>query len=148
VARGPRSRLLAELSSGVATRFSALDLASLPRWALTLPHVPWLWALPSREESFGAFTCSSASDLVSLSRSAPVLPRGTGLASPRGELRCYHVLHDFQRIVDHGNKEGPSCPITQLGSHVSKARSRVIEALVRRAARMLQFSSTVQHMPS
>jgi hypothetical protein len=45
MARGLRPRLLAELSSGAATRSSAPDLASLPRWALALPRVPWLRAL-------------------------------------------------------------------------------------------------------
>jgi hypothetical protein len=110
--RGPGPCLLAELSSTVATCSSASDLTSLPRWAPVLPRVSWLWALPPREESFGAATCSSAPDLASLSRWAPALPRGPGLASPRGELWCCHVPYSPpppQRAVDHRNKKRPSC---------------------------------------
>jgi hypothetical protein len=109
VSRDPRPHLLVELSTGAATRSSAPDLASLPRWAPALPRVPWLRALPPREESSGAATCFSAPNLASLSRWAPALPRGPALASPRGELWCYHVPHGPQRDVDHMNKEGPSC---------------------------------------
>jgi hypothetical protein len=110
VARGLGHRLLAELSSCAATRSSAPDLASLPRWAPALPRVPWLRALPPREESSDAATCSSALDLASLARWAPALPRGPGLASLRGVLRCCHVSHGPHQVVDHMNKEGPSCP--------------------------------------
>jgi hypothetical protein len=98
------------LSSGAVTCSSAPGLASLPRWAPAQPRVPWLWALPPREESSGAATCSSAPDLASLPRWAPTLPRGPGLTSPRGELWCHHVPHDPQRAVDHRNKERSSCP--------------------------------------
>jgi hypothetical protein len=114
VSRGPGPHLLAELSSGATTCSSALDLASLSRWAPTLPRVPWLRALPPKEESSGAATCSSAPDLASLPRWALTLPRGPGLASSRGELWCCHVPHDLQRAVDHRNKERSSCP-----SHVA-----------------------------
>jgi hypothetical protein len=110
MARDPGPRLLAELSYDATTCSSALDLASLPRWAPTLPCVPWLQTLPPREESSGAATCFSAPDLASLPRWAPMLPRGTDLTSPRGELWCCHVPHGPQRVVDHRNKEGPSCP--------------------------------------
>jgi hypothetical protein len=75
-----------------------------------LPRVPWLWALPPREESSGAATCSSAPDHTSLPRWASALPCGPGLASPRGELWSCHVPHDPQRVVNHRNKERPSCP--------------------------------------
>jgi hypothetical protein len=109
MACGPRPRLLEELSSGTATCSSAPDLTSLLRWAPTLPRIPWLRALPPREESSGATTCSSAPDLASLPRWAPVLPRGPNLASSRGELWCCHVPHGPQRAVDHRNKERPSC---------------------------------------
>jgi hypothetical protein len=61
-------------------------------------------------------TCSSAPDLASLLRWAPMLPRGPSLASPRGELRCCHVPHGPQRAVDHRNKEGPSCPRHAVGT--------------------------------
>jgi hypothetical protein len=110
VARGPEPCLLTELSSGAATCSSTPDLASLPRWAPALPRVPWLRALPPREESSGAAMCSTALDLASLPRWAPALPRGPDLASPRGEFRCCHVPHGPQRAVDHRNKERPSCP--------------------------------------
>jgi hypothetical protein len=110
VSRGPGPRLLAELSSGAATCSSALDLTSLPRWAPTLPCVPWIRARPPREETSGVATCSSAPDLASLLRWAPALPHGPDLASLRGELRCYHIPHGPQRPVDHRNKERPSCP--------------------------------------
>jgi hypothetical protein len=133
VARGPEPRFLAELSSGVTTCSSDPDLASLSSWAPALTHVSWLWALPPREESFGAVTCSSAPDPASLSRWAPALPRGSGLTSLRGELRCCHVPHGLQQAVDHRNKEGHNYPGMQLGSHVSKARSRVTETPARRA---------------
>jgi hypothetical protein len=108
--RGPGPRLLAELSSSAATCTSAPDHASLPRWAPAQPCVPWHRALPPRKESSGAAMCSSALDLTSLSRWAPVLPHGPDIASPRGELRCCHVPHGFQKAVDHRNKERPSCP--------------------------------------
>jgi hypothetical protein len=87
VSRGPGPYLLAELSSGAATCSSAPYLTSLLRWAPALPRVPWLWALPPREESSGAATCSSAPDLASLPRWAPVLPRVTWLRAlpPREE---------------------------------------------------------------
>jgi hypothetical protein len=109
MAYGPEPRLLAELSSGTATRSSAPDLASLPRWAPALSHVTWLQALPPREESSGAATCSSAPDLTSLPRWTPTLPCGLSLASSRGELRCCHIHHDPQRAVDHRNKEWLNC---------------------------------------
>jgi hypothetical protein len=110
VARGPGPHLLAELSSGATTRSLALDLTSLLRWASALPRVPWLQALPPREESSGATTCSLAPDLASLLRVAPALPGGPDLASSRGELRCCHVPHGPQWAVDHRNKEGLRCP--------------------------------------
>jgi hypothetical protein len=144
VARGLGSRLLAELSSGAATHSSVPDLASPSRWAPTLQRVPWLWALPSREESFDAATCSSAPGLASLSRWAPTLSRGPGLASPRGELRCCHVPYGPSGLWTTGIKKGITASGTQLVSHVSKARSRVIKAPTRRADRPLQFSSTMQ----
>jgi hypothetical protein len=92
--RGTGPRLLVELSSSAATRSSALDLASLLRWAPALSRITWLWALPPRDESSDAATCSSTPDLTSLPMWAPALPHGVGLTFPRGELRCYHVPHD------------------------------------------------------
>jgi hypothetical protein len=110
VSHGPGPHLLAEVSSGTTTCSSAPDLASLSRWALTPPRVPWLRALLPRDESSGAATCFSAPDLASLPRWAPMLPRGPSLASLRGELWCCHIPHGSQRAMEHRNKEGPSCP--------------------------------------
>jgi hypothetical protein len=110
VARGPGLRLLAELGSGTATHSSALDLASLSRWALALSRVPWLRALPPREESSDTVTCSSALDLTSLQRWALTLPHGPDLISVRGELLCCHIPHGPQWTMDHRNKEEPNCP--------------------------------------
>jgi hypothetical protein len=126
------------------------DLASLPRWVPALPHARWPWTLApyqgglwhchvprgpgSRlptEVSSGAATCLMASDLVSLSRWAPTLPRvprprtsppcrggarschvymAPGPTSPRVKFRCCHMSHDPHRIVDRRNKERLSCP--------------------------------------
>jgi hypothetical protein len=49
-----------------------------------VPRVPWLRALPPRQESSGAAMCSSALDLASLLRWAPALPRGPSLTFPSG----------------------------------------------------------------
>jgi hypothetical protein len=152
-----RPHLPTEVGSGAATCPATLDLTSLLSWAPAPPHVPQLRTSPPCQGGLrrchvshgsGAATCSSAPDLASLPRWAPVLSRGPGLASSRGELRCCHVPHGPQRAVDHRNKEGPSCPGTQLGSHVSKAQSRVTETPARHADRSLQFGSTVQRNPS
>jgi hypothetical protein len=131
--------LLAEVSSGAATCSSALGIASLPRWAPTLPHVPWLWALPPREESFGVAMCSSTPDLTSLLRWAPTLPRGPGLASPRGELRCCHVPHGPQRAVEHRNKEMSSYPRHAAG--LTCVQSMV--ACYRSACKACEHATTV-----
>jgi hypothetical protein len=148
VARGPGSRLLGELSSGAATRFSALDLVSLPRWALALPRVPWLWALlPKRR--------ASALPRVSHLRTSPLC---------RGRLRRCHMAPasplreessgaatyptTLSGLWTTGIKKGLAASDTQLGSHVSKTRSRVVEAHIRRANMSLQLGSTVQHSPN
>jgi hypothetical protein len=47
-----------------------------------------------------------------------------------------------------GIKKGLAAPGMQLGSHVSKARLRVIKPPARRADMPLQFCSTVQRRPS
>jgi hypothetical protein len=92
VSHGPGPHLLAKLSSGAVTRYSALDLASLPRWAQTLPRGlgPHLLA----ELSSDAATCSSTPDLASLSRWSPALSHvhGSGLClSERRALTLSHV---------------------------------------------------------
>jgi hypothetical protein len=74
----------------------------LSRWALALSHVSWLWPLPSREESSDAATCSSAPELASLPRWAPMLPHGPGLASPRGELLRCHVFSMWAPVLPCG----------------------------------------------
>jgi hypothetical protein len=111
---------------------ATLDLASLPRWALTLPCVLQPRSSPScrgghqrghmfrgpehrllAEVSSGATTCPSASDLHLLAEvcsGVTMCPMVPGSASPRGELWCYHVFHGPQRAVDHMNKERLSCP--------------------------------------
>jgi hypothetical protein len=60
--------------------------------------------------SSDAATRSSAPNLASLSMWALVLPRSPDIASPRGELRCFHVPHGPQWAVDQMNKERSSCP--------------------------------------
>jgi hypothetical protein len=57
VSCGVEPRLLAEVDSGAATCPLAPDLASLSRWALVLPHVPLLQALPLQGGSSSATTC-------------------------------------------------------------------------------------------
>jgi hypothetical protein len=47
-----------------------------------------------------------------------------------------------------GIKKGLAAPGMQLGSHVSKARSRVTEAPARRANKPLQFGLIEQRRPS
>jgi hypothetical protein len=58
-----------------------------------------------------------------------------GSASLRGELRCYHVSHNPQRAVDHGNKERLSYPRHTARLTCSKARSCITEAPARHAGR-------------
>jgi hypothetical protein len=145
---GPEPRLLAELSSGAATRSSAADLPSLSRWALALPRVPMLRALPSREESSGAATCSSAPDHASLSRWAPTLPCGPALASPRGELRCYHVPHGPQRTVDHRNKEMSSCLSHAAELACVQSTIACYRGVCRTCGRAATVGSIVQCRPS
>jgi hypothetical protein len=60
MSHGPRPRLLAKVSSDIATCPLASDLASLPRWAPALPRVPWLRALSPRGENSGATTSPTA----------------------------------------------------------------------------------------
>jgi hypothetical protein len=104
MSHGPWPRLLAKLSSNAATCFSALDLTSLQRWTLALPRVPWLWALPPREESSGPHLPTEVGSGTAMCPMAP------GSASLKGELQCFHVPHGPQRAVDHRNKERPSYP--------------------------------------
>jgi hypothetical protein len=46
VSYSPGPHLPTEVGSGAATWSMALDLASLPSWALVLPCVPWPWTSP------------------------------------------------------------------------------------------------------
>jgi hypothetical protein len=80
-----------------------------------LPHVLWPEPRLLTKLSSDAVTCSSASDLASLSRWALALPCGPSLASPRGELRCCHIPHDPQRAVYHRNKERSTYPRNVVG---------------------------------
>jgi hypothetical protein len=60
MSRGPRPHLLADMTSNTVMCPSSLDLASLPRWAPVLPHVPLLWALPPRGGSSSGATCPTS----------------------------------------------------------------------------------------
>jgi hypothetical protein len=101
VAHGPRPHLLAELSSGAATRSSALDLASLPRWALVLPCAPQLWTSPTCRG--GLWRCHVA------------------LASPPREESSGATMYSMapSGLWTTGIKKGLAALGTQLGSHVS-----------------------------
>jgi hypothetical protein len=148
VARGPGPHLLAKLSSSVATRSSAPDLTSLPRWAPVLPCVPWLQALPPREESSAAAMCSSAPNLAFLPRWALALSCVPQLwTSPPREESSGAATYPTARsgLWTTGIKKGLTAPGMQLGSYVSKARSCVTETSARHAEMPLQFVSTVQH---
>jgi hypothetical protein len=94
VSCGPVPHILAEVSFDAVMCPSALDLASLMRWALVLPRVTWLWALSFWEGSSGAAICPTARDSAFL----------------KGELLCCHVSHGPWRAVNHRNKEKLSCP--------------------------------------
>jgi hypothetical protein len=141
--RGPGPHLLTEFSSGAATHSSAPDLASLKRWAPALLRVPWLRALPPREESSGTAMCFSALDLASLPRWALALPRGPDLASPRGELQCCHVLHGPQRAMNHRNKEGPNCPQARSWARMYPKYDRVLPRRLQ-GVRIGRYSSVQQ----
>jgi hypothetical protein len=53
---GPRSHILADVRSDTSTCPLALNLTFLPMWALDLPHVLWLRALPLQGESSSVVT--------------------------------------------------------------------------------------------
>jgi hypothetical protein len=138
VSHGPRPLLLAEVSSSAATwpRASPPYRVELRRCHVFLGSGP---RLPT-EVGSGSATCSSALDLASLSRWAPALPCGPGLASPRGELRCYHVPHGPQRAVDQRNKERPSCPRHATG--LTCVQSTI--ACYRGASKACEYVATVR----
>jgi hypothetical protein len=147
MSRGLGPRLLAELSSDAAMCSLASDLASLPRWAAVLPCVPWPRAsLPCYVELRRCYVFLSFEPCLptEVGSGADICPMAPGSISPRGELWCCHVPHAPSSLWTTGIKKGLVAPGTQLGSHVSKERSRVTEASVRRADRPLQFGSTVQ----
>jgi hypothetical protein len=79
VSRGPGPHLLAEVSFAVAMCPSAPGLASLSRWALALPHVLWLWALPPRGESSGAATAPSGLWITGIKKCLAILGTQLGL---------------------------------------------------------------------
>jgi hypothetical protein len=132
-------------------------------------RVPRIQVLSQDKEQGGLRRChvSHVSGLCLTERRAPALPHVPQLrTSPprRGGLRCCHVdptsppREESSGAATYptatsglwttGIKKGLTAPGTQLGSHVSKARSRVTEAPARRADRPLQFGSTVQRRPS
>jgi hypothetical protein len=70
-------------------------------------------------------------------------------SSPREESSgAATYLLPPSRLWTTGIKKGLAASGTQLGSYVSKARSRVTEEPARCTDMPLQFGSTVQHMPS
>jgi hypothetical protein len=149
MSRGLGPRLRAELSSSVVTCSSALDFTFQQRWAPVLPCGPETRLLA--ELSSDAATCSSALDLASLLRWTLALPRVLWLWAlpPCGECfgaATYRTAPSG--LWTTGIKKGVATLDTQLGSHVSKARSHVTEAPARRADMPLQFGSTVQCRPS
>jgi hypothetical protein len=84
-------------------------------------------------------------------RAAPELPRVTRLRarSPQEEssgAATYPTAPSGLWTI--GTKKGLVALVTQLASHVSKARSCVTEAPARHADRPLQFDSIVQRQPS
>jgi hypothetical protein len=143
MARGPRPCLLVELRSGNVMCFSfgsrfPVEVGSDATTCLIAPG-----SASSRGElrrchvflsSAPRFSVEVGSDAVTWprprlsERRAPVLPR----------------THNPQWVMNHRNKERSSCSGTQLGSFVSKVRSRVTETPARRADIPLQFGSTVQ----
>jgi hypothetical protein len=147
MSRGSGSHLLAELSSSAVTCFSAPDLVSLPRRqlchvshdsgpclperrALALSHVPQLQTSPP------------CRDWLRRCHVALVLP-------PREEssdAATYPTISSGLCTI--GIKKYLTAPDRQLGSHVSKAQSRIAEAPARRADMPLQFGLIVQHRPS
>jgi hypothetical protein len=143
------------------------DRTSLQRWAPALPRVSQLRASPPCRGGLRRCHVSHGSGLCLLERRAPTLPRAPQLrTSPpcRGGLRRCHVASALPPRAESsgaatyptalselwitGIKEGLAAPGTQLGSHVSKAWSRVIEALASCADMPLQFGSTMQRRPS
>jgi hypothetical protein len=142
VSHGPGSHLLAEL-------------------------VPQLWTSPPYRGGLRRCHVSHGSRLCLHERRALTLPRIPQFrtSSPyRGGLWRYHVAPasppreessgastyhtDPSGLWTTGIKKDLATPGTQLDSHVSKARSRVIETLARRADRPVQFSLTVQRSPN
>jgi hypothetical protein len=129
-----------------ATYLVAMDLASLPRWAPVLPRVPQRQSSPSCRGGLWRRHMLVVPDLAFLHRWALALPHvpqlqtsppfrgglrhchvphGSGLCLPEGELRCCHMSHSLQRVVDHKNKGRSSCP--------------------RHAARLTCFDGTLTH---
>jgi hypothetical protein len=121
-----------------ATCPTAPDPASLPRRALALPHVPWLWTLPpcSRGlrcchmshgsgprlpawEGSGAATYRMALDPASLLERALVLPCAPRLRTwppYSGGLRCCHVPHSSgPRLPARGGSGAVTCTVTLTG---------------------------------
>jgi hypothetical protein len=146
-----------------ATQAVVLDHTSLQRWAPEPPRVPRPRTSPPCRGGLRRCHVSHGSRLCLPERRAPTLPRVPQLrTSPpcRGGLRCCHVAPvsppreessgaatyptALSGLCTREIKKGMTAPGTQLGSHVSKARSRVTEVPARRADMSLQFGSTVQ----
>jgi hypothetical protein len=100
VSHGLGPRFLAELSSSAAMCSSGSDLASLSRWAPTLPRVSWLQALPPREESSGAATYSiTPSGLWTTGIKKGLAAPGTQVGSHASKT-CSRITETPARRVD------------------------------------------------
>jgi hypothetical protein len=150
-----------------ATQAVALNHTSLQRWAPEPPRVPRPWTSPPCQGELRCCHVFHGSGLYLPERRAPALsrvPQLRTLPPCRGGLRRCHVAPASppreessgaatypmipSGLCTIGIKKDLAAPVTQLGSHVSKARPRVTEAPARHADTSLQFGSTVQRMPN
>jgi hypothetical protein len=95
--------LPAEVVSDAVTCPAALNLSSLPMWAPTPSRVPRPRTSPLCRGGLQRFHMSLSFGSRFLPRWAPTLPHVLW-------LRCCHVFHSPQRVMDHKNKERLSCP--------------------------------------
>jgi hypothetical protein len=133
-----RSHLPTEVDSGTITCSAAPDLASLLRWAPTLPHVSQLRTLPPWWCELWCCHVSHGSELCLPERGALLLPR-----IPR--LRALSSWEESSGVATCPTapgglwttwiKKGLATLSTQLGSRVSKSRSCVTEVTIRCAGR-------------
>jgi hypothetical protein len=133
VSRGPRPRLLTEVSSGAVTCPSAPDLTSLQRWAPALSCVPRpRTAPPCRGELRRCHVSHGLGSrlLAEVSSDVATCPTAQCSAFLRGELRCGAATCPTSPggLWTPEIKKGLAALGTQLGSRVFKAHSCVTEA--------------------